>query len=337
MSGGANLGGAIYAKNSILQVTNSSFLWNRAAGDGGAIYTEKTPANEGGGLITLTDNQFNENSAEQNGGSLAFVNEEEGVFITTTWFRQGEAGNYGGAIYAEGSEVTGSLLEYRLNTAAYGGAVYSKRLGEGLVSQYSDDRAEYHNNVASEIGGAIFSENSDLTLESSTLYYNEAKSCGAIRNGGDPALDVRAGDLETAPQVNSSSFIDDTQIIFNDATVQDGGGACHVMGKLTVRNSIFTYNNAPESGGGLLIHDEAEIQGGSFNNNTAANGGGIYIGHPQGMTAGGIMNHANADYLDFFTLISGALFSANTSNSNDSIALAPPASVTIKVTTNLPT
>lgn len=311
MSGGANLGGAIYAKNSTLLVTNSSFLWNRAAGDGGAIYTEKTPANDGGGLITLTDNQFNENSAEQNGGALAFVNEVEGVYLTTSWFRGGEAGLYGGAIYAEGSDVTGNLLEYRYNTAAYGGAVYSKRVGEGSLSQFYDESAYYYGNIAEEIGGGIFSENSDLTLESCTFNYNEAKSCGAVRNGGDPGLDVRAGDLETAVRISSSSLIDGTQIVFNDATLLDGGGACHVMGDLTVRSSIFTYNNAPESGGGLLIQDRAEIQGGSFNGNAAANGGGIYIGHPHDLSPEGYLDYVYVNYLDFFTLISGTLFSAN--------------------------
>ena len=126
---GTNLGGAIYTKNSTLLVSNSYFLSNNAAGDGGAIYAEKTSANEDGGLITITGTQFNENSAYQNGGALSVVNEEEGVFVTTSWFRGGEAGNFGGAIYAEGSEVISSHVEYRYNTAEFGGAIYSKRLG----------------------------------------------------------------------------------------------------------------------------------------------------------------------------------------------------------------
>lgn len=311
MAAGANLGGAIYSVNSTLLVSNSTFLWNNAAGDGGAIYAEKTAANENGGLITITDSQFNENSAYQYGGSVALVNEEEGVFITTSWFRGGEAGNFGGAVYAEGSEVTSSHVDYRFNTAEYGGAVYSKRLGEGLLSQFSDDNSEYIGNTASEIGGAIFSENSDLTVDEVTFNYNQANSCGAIRNGGNPALDVRAGDLETAQKINSSSLIKGSQFVFNDALLLDGGGACHVMGELAVRDSIFTYNSAVESGGGLLIQDAAQIQGSSFNNNSAANGGGVYIGHPLDLASGGAVDYYYVNYLDFYTSISGSVFSAN--------------------------
>ena len=178
----------------------------------------------------------------------------------------------------------------------------------------SDDNAEYIGNIASEIGGAIFSENSDLTGDGSTFNYNQANSCGAVRNGGNPAIDVRAGDLETAQKINSSSLIKDSQFVFNDALLLDGGGACHVMGDLTVRGSIFTFNTAVESGGGLLIQDAMEIQGGSFNNNTAANGGGIYIGHPHDVTPNIILFSGYVNYLDFFTLISGTLFSGNDAN-----------------------
>lgn len=312
MTGGANQGGAIYVMNSGLIVSNSSFLWNFAAGDGGAIYAEKTPANDNGGAIALTGDEFNENSATRNGGGVAVVNEIEGVYITTTWFRQHEADQFGGAIYAEGSQVSNTQVEYRLNSASYGGAVYTKRVGEGVSSQFSDKSSEYISNTASEIGGAIFSENSNLLLDDSTFESNQAKSCGAVRHGGDPDLDVQAGDLETAPHIPSTFRIFDSAFRFNEALESHGGAICHVMGDFLLKTTRVTQNQAVDSGGGVIIHDEAEINNSIISGNSARNGGGLLIGYPlQNYPDPDLNVWVHPDYMTFQTTIIGTAIAAN--------------------------
>ena len=310
---GANLGGAIYSKDSTLLVSNSSFLFNHAAGDGGAIYAEKTAANEDGGLITINDSEFNENSAQQNGGAVALVNEIEGVFIASTWFRQHQASNMGGAIFSEGSDVSVNFVEFRLNSADYGGAVFTRLPdGEG-DSFYNSNNSLYIDNTAAEIGGAIFSENSDLEIEDSDFEDNDANSCGAIRNGGSPSLNVGADDLETASRISSDSRIIDSSFHYNDALVGNGGAICHVMGKMLVRETTIFGNDAEDSGGGMIVHDEAEIIGSHFAANTAWNGGAMLIGYPilDLMEANTYDNYTFPDYMTFHTAISTSIFAAN--------------------------
>ena len=312
MTWGPNYGGAIYVKNAILQVTNSSFLWNYAAGDGGAIYAEKGASYEGGGLITLSDDSFNENSALRDGGAVAVVNEDEGVFIAATTFRGGEAGNYGGGVYAEASDVSTNYLEFRFNTAMYGGAVYTKRLGEGQTGQFYGENSEYIGNIASEDGGAVFSENSDLILEDSFLTSNSAQNCGAISHGGSPGLDIYASDFPNIPRIESIFEIIGGLINLNEATGEYGGGLCHMMGDLEMTDTSVIYNTADNSGGGAFIMDESTLTGVSFLANEATYGGGALIGFP--VSPDQNIGLLEADYLDFWTRITDANFGANTSS-----------------------
>lgn len=313
MATGANLGGAIYSLNSTLVVSNSSFLFNHAAGDGGAIYAEKTSTNEEGGLIRINDSEFNENSAQQNGGALALINEIEGVLIASTWFRQHQADNYGGAIYAEGSDVTADFADFKLNTAVNGGGIYTKRPAVGILSSYTSIESEYYRNTASDIGGAIFSENSDLEIGNSDFEDNVANSCGAIRNGGSPSLDVGADDLETAIRISSTSRIIDSSFRGNEALVSNGGGICHVMGAMLVKATEFMGNNAADSGGGMIVHDETEIIGTLFAANNAWNGGALLIGYPilDRSEANTYSNYTFPEYMTFHTSISSSTFATN--------------------------
>lgn len=309
MATGANLGGAIYSKDSTLLVSNSFFLQNYAAGDGGAIYAEKSPTNDGGGLVTINDSEFNENSALQNGGALALINEVEGVLIATTWFRGSTAANYGGAIYVEGSDFIGNHLEFRLNTVDYGGAVYTKRPGEDILSIFADEYSLYIDNSAGEIGGAIFSENSDLEIEDSDFENNTANSCGAIRTGGSPELDVIAGDLAIATRIPSTARIIGTDFNYNEATLTSGGALCHVMGDLTVQDSSFYRNSAPDAGGGMIIHDKTDLLRVGFNLNLARVGGGLVIGYPLNHQPG--FDWIHPAYMTFQTMITESYFDAN--------------------------
>lgn len=315
MASGANLGGAIFSKNGTLLVSTSSFLQNFAAGNGGAIYTVKNAANENGGLITINDSDFNENTAYQDGGAIVLLDETEGVFIATTRFRQNHAENYGGAIYAEGSELNDEHSEFRLNSAAFGGAIFSKRPGEGILSILNSDSSTYIDNDASEIGGAIFSENTDLSLEASTFESNTASSCGAIRNGGHPGLDVVAGDLETLPRIESDAQISGGYFSDNQATDTHGGAICHVMGDLSIQGSGFVRNSAPEYGGALILHDESALSGSYFNSNAAKHGGGLFIGYPIPYISG-VYTYVSPTYMTFGTTLSGVGFIHNHADSS---------------------
>ena len=312
--GAPSYGGAIYSIDGRLQVTSSVFHDNYAEQSGGAIYIERNPVAETSGMLTIQDSDFTENHSLGDGGAISLVYEVEGAIIVTSNFDQNWSTNYGGAIYSMGSVVDADFSQFRQNEADFGGAVYTKRVAEVPLSEFRSSNSYYINNTATDIGGGIFSENSNLEISDSYFEANWADSCGAIRNGGSPGLNVRAGGLETALRIPSSSKIEDTQINFNHAQGLDGGGICHVMGDLIVQDSIISGNTAPEAGGGMLIQDRAELINNLFLINMAANGGGVYIGHPLSMGSGNWLEHVDVDYLDFYTAIKGSDFSANSSN-----------------------
>ena len=310
---GDNLGGAIYNLNGNLAVYTSTFDLNFAAGSGGAIYAEKDSSDESGGLILVNDSFFSGNSAIVDGGAIALINELNEVIIATSDFSENRTEVFGGAIYAEASNVEMSINEFTNNSAAYGGAIFSKRLAEGSLSTLTINNTEFIENTAEEIGGAIFSENSDLTLEGSDFDDNIASSCGALRNGGSPSLDIIAGDLEIVPHVPSITRISDSFFYRNIATLSHGGAICHLMGNVTIQESYLSSNQAAEYGGAILISDEIEINGTNIMLNNAQNGGGAAIGYPLQYIPGEY-TWVNPAYMTFQTSISESNIWGNEAN-----------------------
>ncbi|NOQ40770.1 MAG: hypothetical protein GQ562_10680, partial [Anaerolineales bacterium] len=306
---GGDLGGAIYNKNGVLTVSSTTFGSNSSAGSGGAIYSEKDASDESGGLVVIDGSSFIGNWAVQDGGAISLINEMNGVIITNSDFSENQADEFGGAIFSEASDLTANFDNFEDNTAARGGAIFSKRLTEGSLSSLKIKRSLFINNAALEIGGAIFSENSDLTLERGDFQRNTASSCGAIGNGGHPDLNVVAGDLETVPRIASSSLITDSYFLINEATLTHGGAICHVMGDLSIQETLFSGNQAVSMGGALLLLDESELSGLELLVNSAERGGGIAVGYPANYTPG--VTWTIPAYLTFNTSISNSSFRYN--------------------------
>jgi len=310
---GDNLGGAIYSKNGAITVYSSTFDLNLAAGSGGAIYTERTASDEGGGSVLMQDVSFYNNYAHVDGGAIALINEFNGAIIVTSRFTENQAVGSGGAIYSEASDLIADHDALAYNSSAYGAAIYTKRLGEGSLSNLSSDTSSFSNNTASEIGGAIFSENSDVTLKNGSFIANTAKSCGAFRNGSSPSLDIYAGDLETVTRVSSSSQITDGVFHTNAATLSHGGAICHLMGDLAIQGTSFIANRAEEYGGALLITDRIELSSVSIEVNHARKGGGAAIGYPM-LDIPGEYTYVSPTYMTFSTRILGSTIKYNSAD-----------------------
>jgi len=297
---GSNLGGAIYSLNGSLTVTKSTLIDNFSSGHGGAIYSTKNSSDESFGAVIINEGEFSGNYADGNGGALLLANERDGVFIIHSEFSDNQATDSGGAVFSGASHIEGAGNDFKNNSAIFGGAVYTKRTIEGQDSVYDSYLSSFSENIASEVGGAIFSENSDLSIEDVLMEFNVANSCGAISTGGDPSIDIIAGDLETAPHIVSNTQITDSQFSRNEATQSHGGAVCHVMGNLSVQNTAFDLNSAVSMGGGLLLLDDNELSGLRLDSNSAELGGGIALGAP-------------GNNLTFITSISGSTFNSNQS------------------------
>ena len=309
-----NLGGAIFNVNGALVVTDSSFHQNFAAGQGGAIYSMKDASDEAGEFITINEAEFLENYAFDNGGALMLVDESSTVFIVRSEFRDNRADNSGGAMFAVRSNVEGTKNEFWRNSAIYGGAVYTKRPGEGDDSKYLSEQSNFIQNTASEIGGAIFSESTDITMDKGLFMLNTANSCGAFSNGGDPSIDIIAGDLFTVPRIMSSTQLTETHFYDNEALQSHGGAVCHVMGELSFQDSYLQQNRAVSMGGALLLLDTNQLSNMNINYNTTdERGGGIAIGHPWVST--GFMAITEIIRPHINTIITGSSFIGNETTS----------------------
>ncbi len=301
-----NLGGAIYTFNSSLLISNSSFLENISAGHGGAVYAVKTPAGLGGGMITIQNSEFSQNMALVDGGGLYIMGESDGAFIASSMFIENLSEGLGGAVFSEDSDMNINSTDFFWNDADHGGAIYTRRSAAGETSQLLIDHSVLSNNEAVGIGGAIFSENSDLELEDGLVSRNLADSCGAIQLGGYPGLDVAAGDLETAAQIHSSSKIFSSSISDNDAISGYGGGVCHLMGELDIRYTDFINNYTPTYGGALISMDQLNISDSTFEINQANRGAGLVIGFPLDDN-----NYVSPTYLNHQAYIDQSSFSGN--------------------------
>jgi predicted outer membrane repeat protein len=313
MGSGANLGGAVYAINANLLINESSFVENYAAGNGGAVYNRRTPADLEGGLVTIQSAEFLQNQALQDGGAIYLMEEGDGAIIVTSTFTQNDANRYGGAIYSQDSDLTADQTEFTSNQAASGGAVYTRRSAEGALSSLISDHSTYSSNTAAEMGGGVFSENSDVEMEDTELSGNQAGSCGAIQLGGYTGLDIAAGDLESSLWMNSDSELHNCTIMNNEATSGMGGGICHLMGELSVQGSTVNANNTPSYGGGLVSTSALEVSSSSFSNNMAYHGGGLALGFPRDRT---LSFTPDLSYFAFTSYILGSAISDNQSGAN---------------------
>ena len=281
-----DLGGAIYNKNGDLVVYSSSFNMNSTAGMGGAIYSEKDSENFRGGLIVIEKSSFVGNRASRDGGAIALVNEINGAtFITDSIFSENYADVSGGAIFSKSSELKADHNTFESNLAAFGGAIYTKRSSGGNPSILSSEESTYDANSASQIGGAIYSENSDLYLDESEFKDNTASSCGAIRTGGHAYQEgdtwEPGAELGAELSVPATIEINGGRFEYNEAWLTHGGAICHLQGELSIQDTVFAHNQAEKYGGVLLLVDKSNLSGLLMSSNVALkNGGAVSIGYP---------------------------------------------------------
>lgn len=251
-------GGAVsVASGSTLDVNGGSgrtavFTDNETSGDGGAIY-----AAEGAEIAKLTNAQFTNNKAGENGGAISFHQPDGSELpISGVVFRNNTASDDGGAVYANGdgairlTNVTASG-----NKAVNGAGICA----EGDVTLASGTLSS---NTATGNGGGIWA-GGDLTVTGGTLTGNKADNGGAVYvNGGD--MTFGAGTMTSN-------------------TASNKGGAVYAAAgaSMTMTGGAIAGNKA-DSGAGVYLADGVgmTMSGGSMSGNTASGttGGAINVG-----------------------------------------------------------
>ena len=209
------------------------FINNTAVKHGGAINYRQTPQN-----ITFNSN-FNNNKASYGAGINFFESIENsefnGAFIDNNAI-------YGGAIAAKSGAIENIL--FKNNIAEFGGAIFFN--GTSTV-----ENCNFTNNVASQYGGAIYSEEGKLTVLNSKFINNTAYVTGG-------ALSFEGEELS----IFESEFV-------NNTALDDCGAIFTYSNKATIIKSKFERNNAPEVGAVYVSCGNALINGSDFISNVA--------------------------------------------------------------------
>ncbi|MHC4621152.1 MAG: hypothetical protein ACYTEQ_25680, partial [Planctomycetota bacterium] len=149
---------------------------------------------------------------------------------------------------------------------------------------------------ASGMGGAIYAWEAGLVIDNCTILNCHAMSGGGAIyfNSGDPAIkrseirdcwsDFYGGAIYA---YNSSMLVESCEIVFNNASSNDGGGIYCYGGYPDMVNTVIGKNRA-DNGSGVCFTEycNASLVSCTIANNRASNyGGGIYIGHYSNVVA----------------------------------------------------
>jgi predicted outer membrane repeat protein len=237
----AATGGAIYALDCDVTVSNSQFTNNSATNIGGAIRTNR-------GELIVTGSNFQGNAADGTGGAIQHNgNNAFSVSIADTVFESNTTETTGGAVYsAEAPSLTLEGVDF-LNNVTLGtgsqdtGGVFIAGTPSTLVLD-----CDFERNLCPGSGGALRFSNASGDVINTRFIDNEASSGGAVQVVGALSMvsvfnSVFDGNSARRPGSDSAT----------------GGGAMTVSqngSRLDVYNSLFV-NNTAVTGGAITAFD----------------------------------------------------------------------------------
>ncbi|MBN1123285.1 MAG: hypothetical protein JXJ17_19595 [Anaerolineae bacterium] len=258
---------------------NTEFDNNTVAGacDGGAILSIAATGTDSA-IVETTGSDFTGNQADDGGAiyanaSLLRVNAGGGSTFTGN-----TAGNYGGAIFAEGDStvyITGAV--FSSNDAATAGGGIANAGSRVQLEDITISDSEALN------GGAIASQDGDLKiLGTSVIGASAVGGANTATNAGGGIAFTGAGTLTIQGDGESSPVV----IGGNDATGSGGGLYTDADNPVIVKYAVIgdpdpgdalDQSNTAASGGGIYNNDSiVSLYYSQITANTADNGGGIY-------------------------------------------------------------
>ena len=238
--------GVIYANNSILDISNSSFKGNSNASSGGVISVSNA-------TCTITKTKFESNSAEDDGGVMCSENSIVEIYESEFKFNfvNSEFGN-GGVFTISHTNITIINTKFENNTAAsYAG---------GVMTIYDNNNIDitdcnFTRNYASK-GGVLhlWGVNISINITDSLCKENFAETGGVI--------DTRSSDRHIG-----TITVKNTRFIKNTGT-QDGAIMCLNGAMMILINECeFVGNNAITGGALSVTTTNVTINGGMMEKN----------------------------------------------------------------------
>ena len=289
-------GGAIYTERATV-ILNSRFKNNKAKRYGDATLT-------GAKKLVVKSSVFEYNVAAKGGAVCAYITNSI-VEILNCLFKDNLASQYGGAIYTKATTKILNSSFINNNAMRYGGAILAsakKLVIESSAFEYNKAAGKYgttarggaiflgstksiveilncslKENLATQCGGAIYTEGEKLVIKSSMFAHNAAVSGDTTYTQGGAVL-----------AYSDYSIIEIVGCSFKGNRAESSGGAIHTQGKkLIIKLSFFEYNTAVSeygnlatqygSGGAIYTNGTTEILNSSFKMNKATRYGGAIL------------------------------------------------------------
>ncbi|MBQ4194803.1 MAG: fibronectin type III domain-containing protein, partial [Thermoguttaceae bacterium] len=227
---GGGAGGAIYAYQSTLTISNSTFQ-NNVGTYGGALYADSS-------TLTISNASFQNNTVEGEGGGAAINAYRSTLTLLNSNFQNNTA-YYGGAIYSSYSTLSISNANFQNNTASGlgGGAIGAQ------VSTLNVSNATFRNNTAA-YGGAFDLSSSALTLSNSTLTRNTALNASVFYLTSANVRVFNAtiyGNSASNSSSNRTIFVSANSHLDLHNTIVAGNSGADVY-KSDVRSVVSAYN-----------------------------------------------------------------------------------------------
>ncbi len=255
------VGGAIYNVGDLTLESSLIGYSNTAVDSGGGIYNITASSIQGGNL-TIRNSRIAANTSYHGSGGGIYNTGTARLYNSRV---DHNAAGDGGGIYNIGYVILGDATVVELNLAQEGGGIYNGGTYTNPATLIIQNSAISGNQ--SDAGGGILNERGYIDIEIvSLIEFNIAR----MRGGGI---------------YNRGGIIDIANSILTRNTAEWGGGGIFQEGGLSVRFSVFSYNNAPLGGGLYNISSDAAIHESVFEINRAEGNGG-----------GAIYNES--DYLD---------------------------------------
>ena len=286
--------GGIYVRLGTIDIINSTFINNSAAGEGfGGVLNSQIAT------INIESSKFYNNTATGTYGQGGVILSNQGsTTINNSIFVNNKASatssvSGGGVIYQSSATLIINNSTFIKNSAnasftdeygqfnlfGYGGAIALT----GQVSSFILTNSTFENNYAAgRVGGGAISNHgnsNNYVIDSCVFNNNSASSGAAILFGG--------GGMNT--QISNSNFTNNHATleggaIYGDFVISNSnfinnsalnGGVISGANSLSITNSSFISNNA-FYGGIIFGNTDVNAQRNTFINNTAVNGGFIY-------------------------------------------------------------
>ena len=343
----ASGGGAIFADQGNVTVTDSTFNKNSSKYNGGAIYIshgdltinkslieENIAKNDGGGVyiedgnLTVNNSKIKNNTADANGGGVYI---DRGNIKMTAGSISGNKGFYGGGVCLHIGEL--EMIDSSISDNFAYGQGGGVNISDGNITMTG---SSINDNIANSYdGGGVYHYKGNLTMTDSSISGNVSDY-----NGGGVSLFFGNFTMFNSTIKNNKAgrselveYVYDGTTYYYYNCIGDGGGVIVRSGDINLSDSEISKNTAGKDGGGLAVYGDPNtgnslsLSGGKINENTAGySGGGIFISNYKAkMESGEIFGNTAHGYQvndggGGVALVSGTDFTMNDGNIHENSA-----------------